>query len=455
MFVNRKRELGFLRDRARNKTGEFIVIYGKRRVGKTELVKQFFKGIPHVYFLADKTSEKEQLRNLAEKIGLFNNDSFLLSRSFGTWQEVFTYLKTHGSMALAIDEFPYLIESNSAVPSIFQRGWDEYLKDSEVFLILSGSSIGMMETEVLGHKSPLFGRRTGQLRVEPMDFFEAKDFFKDLTDEQFMPVYCILGGTPAYLLQFNSQKSLWKNIEDQILKTEAYLYREPEFILREELREPRNYFSILRAMAMGKTRVSEIINETGFDKSLVGKYISILQDLSIVERDVPVTEKNPEKSKKGLYFLSDEFFRFWFRFVFPNMSFIEEDDSSYVLRQKIQPEFDQFISLTFEKVCRKLVSKGNTANLRFPKTGRWWTRDAEIDVVGVNEEENTILFGEAKWSNKKVGIDVYNNLRQKATLVEWGMPDRKEIFVLFSRKGFTADLVHHAKNEKIILHSFS
>jgi hypothetical protein len=450
-FINRKRELEFLHNAYEEKRSHFIVIYGKRRVGKTTLVKEFFRDIPHIYFLADKAPEGDQLRLLSEKVALMFNDEFLLSRGFGNWHEFFRYIKDRGRIVVVIDEFPFLIEANRAIPSIFQKGWDEELKDSEIFLVLSGSSMGMMETEVLGYKSPLFGRRTGQLQIQPFDFPDSKKFFPDLTTEDFIYIFSVLGGVPAYLKQFNRSDSLWTNIKEKILKPEAYLYAEPEFILREELREPRNYFSILRALSLGKTRVSEIINETGFEKNIVGKYLSVLTDLKIITREVPVTEKSYEKSKKGIYTLSDNFFRFWFRFVFPNRSFIEEGQTGYVVEKKIKPVVDLFVSGTFEEVCRDYVRKGYLQGLRFNKVGRWWSRNAEIDVVALNEDDGIVLFGETKWSRKKVGTDILSDLKEKAEKVPLPGQFKTRYLALFSRKGFTADLKRIAREEGVVL----
>jgi AAA+ ATPase superfamily predicted ATPase len=451
MFVNRQKELAALNRAYAEQSSQFIVIYGKRRVGKTELVKQFFRELPHIYYLADKASEKDQLRMLSEKVGLFFQDEFLLSRGFGDWYDCFKYLKTKGRLVLVIDEFPYLIEANRAIPSIFQKGWDEDLKDSGIFFILLGSSIGMMETEVLGYKSPLFGRRTGQLQVEPLTFDDARGLFPDASFPAFLPTYAVLGGTPAYLRQFDPQADFWDNIRTKILSPDAYLYREPDFILRAELREPRNYFAILRAISLGKTKAGEIINETGLEKNILGKYLSVLGELKIIRREVPVTETLPEKSKKGLHQMADPFFRFWFQFVYPNRSFIEEGQIDFVMERKIKPAFDRFISIAFEDVCRGLVRSSAWKGCRFERIGRWWSKDGEIDVVATNEAENTILCGEAKWSINKAGTDILENLKRKAALVPWGKAGRKEILVLFSRSGFTDDLKKRAREEGVIL----
>ena len=450
-FINREYELGVLNKAYREDKSQFIVLYGKRRVGKTALVKEFARNLPHIYFLADKATEKDQLLAISERIGLLYGDEFLLSRGFGSWHEVFRYLKTKGKIVIIIDEFPYLIEANRAIPSIFQKGWDEELKDSGIYLILLGSSIGMMETEVLEYRSPLFGRRTGQLLVASLDFRHARKFFTNKTDDEFMYMYAMLGGTPAYLLQFDPSADLWANVRSRMLTPEAYLFSEPEFILREELREPRNYFAILRAISMGKTRSSEIINETGFEKNIVGKYLSVLVELKIIRREVPITETSFEKSKKGIYVMDDNFFRFWFNFVFPNKSFIEERELDYLLDKKIKPRLDQFTSLTFEAVCRSYTKQGEVGDLMFNQVGRWWNKDAEIDIVGLNEDDNSILFAEVKWSINPVGMDILANLKRKATLVVWGKKERTECFALFSRSGFTDEMLSVAEIEGVYL----
>ncbi|PIV06627.1 MAG: ATP-binding protein [Syntrophobacterales bacterium CG_4_8_14_3_um_filter_58_8] len=452
IFVNRDTELSFLRRAWQEDKSQLVVIYGKRRVGKTALVKEFSKDRPHIYFLADKAPDRDQLAQLSEKVGLHFQDDFLLSRGFGTWHDFFKYIKakrelaqtggipSKGNFVMIFDEFPYLIESNPAIPSLFQKGWDEDLSQSGVFLILLGSSMGMMETEVLGHKSPLFGRRTGQILVETLPFDSGKEFFPAMSDDAFMHVFAALGGTPAYLLQFDPAADFRENVRRRILAPEAYLYREPDFILREELREPRNYFSILRAISMGKTRPAEIINETGFDKNMVGKYLSVLTDLKIIRREVPVTEWGFEKSKKGIYLLEDHFFRFWFHYVYPNRSFIEEGQIDYVLDWKIMPSLDRFISWSFEEVCRSRVRKGVPQGIQCNRVGRWWSKEGEIDIVGLDEDENAVVFGEAKWSVNPVGMDILDNLERKAKLVDWRKGERKEYFVLFSRSGFTENL---------------
>jgi AAA+ ATPase superfamily predicted ATPase len=452
-FIDRIEPLAFLNRQYADHRAEFIVIYGKRRVGKTELVKQFFADKPHIYFLADKTSAHDQLKTFSTKIGEFYQDSFVGERGFGKWEQVFAYLKNKGQFIWIIDEFPYLVEADPAIPSLFQKGWDEYLKDSQVFLILLGSSIGMMETEVLGYRSPLYGRRTGQLILHPMDFADARQFFPRLNFEEALSFYAVCGGVPAYLLEFNPQVDLWTNIRARVLTPATFLYPEPEFILREELREPRNYFAILKALAAGKTKIGELVNETGFPKSKLTKYLSVLTDLKIVEREIPVSEEKPEKSKRGIYQMTDHYFRFWFEFVFPDRSDLESGDLDTVLK-KIKQGFPLYLSTVYENVAREFTltwSRQGNLPFRLNRLGRYWDKDTEIDLVGFGEENDVALFGEAKWTNKPMSIGIYEQLKQKAQRVNWKREKRNEYYILFSRSGFSDELKMVSKNEPLIL----
>lgn len=452
-FVNRTEPLAFLNRQYAERLAQFIVVYGKRRVGKTELIKQFFADKPHIYFLADKTSAHDQLKTLSTKVGEFYGDAFVAERGFGSWEQVFAFLKNKDQVIWVIDEFPYLVEAHSAIPSLFQKGWDEYLRDSQVFLILLGSSIGMMETEVLGYRSPLYGRRTGQLLLHPMNFEDSRQFYPRLNFEEALAFYAVCGGVPAYLLELKPQDDLWTNIRERVLTPETYLYREPEFLLNEELREPRNYFAILKALAAGKTRIGELVNETGFPKSKISKYLSVLTDLKIVKREVPVTEDKPEKSKRGSYLMTDHFFRFWFEFVFPYRSDLEGGEADNVLK-KIKLSFPLYLSTIYEDVAREMAmnwSREGEFPFRVSRVGRYWAKDAEIDLVGLSDEENVALFGEAKWTNKAMSIGIYEQLKQKASGVNWKNEKRSEYYILFSRSGFSDELKAARQREPLFL----
>ncbi len=451
-FIDRERELTAIEKLWREKDAQFIVIYGKRRIGKTELIKQFIKGKSHIYFLAQKINEHENLKLLGESVGEFFNDEILRRRGFENWKWFFEYLKKYvkNKTVLVIDEFPYLAEANKGISSVFQSGWDEYLKNTPVFLILCGSSISMMEEQALSYKAPLYGRRTGQIFLRPFPFFEAKQFYTNASFERCLELYSIAGGNPSYLKRFNPKLSLNINIKENILQPEAFLYNEVEFILREELREPRNYFAILKAIALSKNKVSEIVNETGLAKGILHKYLFILEDLHIIQKEVPITEKNPLKSRKGIYKLQDQFFRFWFKYILPNKGNIEEGRIVFVLK-KIKEDFNLLLAENYEKVAMETIKNYEAKLFPISKIGRWWDRNEEMDIVALNEEENKVLFGEVKWSKKPIGIDIFKDLKRKSLNVELKNGKRSEYFCLFSKSGFTKDMIKVARKEKVTL----
>ena len=451
-FIDREREISSLGKFWLKSDPQLFVIYGKRRVGKTELIKQFIKNKPHIYFLSQKISEHENLKTLSMLVGEYFDDDILKARSFDTWQMFFEYLEKHikEKLIFVIDEFPYLADINKGISSIFQAGWDEHLKHIPIFLILCGSSIAMMKSEVLSHKAPLFGRRTGQMLLKSFNFKQASMFFPDLLFEDKLQFYSVVGGNPSYLNKIESKKSLNENLIEHFLIPESMLYNEVEFILHEELREPRNYLAILKAIALNKTKISEIVNETGFEKSILHKYLFVLEDLQIIQKEFPVTEKNPSKSRKGIYKLQDQFFKFWFRYILPNKSRIEEGKVNYVIKI-INSDFNLLVSENYEKVALEIVKEHESIFFEIERISRWWDRNEEIDLVALNEKEDNILFGEVKWSNKPVGINIYENLKRKAKLLQWGSKNRKEYYCMFSKSGFTEEMIKLAKKEGVKL----
>jgi len=450
-FINRKEELSFIESKYQGKNAQFIILWGKRRVGKTELVKQFVRNKPHVYFLSESTSEKEQLSRFSKSIGQFFDEPLLETRGFTSWEESFQYVKAKKKrFILAIDEFPYLMLSNPAITSLFQKAWDEYWHDSRIFLIIFGSSMTMMENEVLGYRSPLYGRRTGQWRVDPMTFAAVSDFRKSKSFADKLSHYAVAGGIPAYWLQFSSKLDFWGNLEHNVLKKGQMLYDEVEFILREELREPRYYFALLQAISLGKRKLSEIVNATGLRQPTANKYLAVLSDLKIVERELPVTVEKPLKSKKGLYRITEEFFQFWFKFVFTGRGELEMGKTDIVL-DRIKLRFDQHLSFVYEKIAKDVLWNNMESFFPFTKIGRWWDKNEEIDLVAIGSEVNAILFGEVKWSNKPVGTNIYAALKEKANKVNWGNETRVQHFCLFSKSGYTEAMIKLAHTEGVVL----
>lgn len=451
-FINREKELHYFEEKWQEGISQLLIVYGKRRVGKTELIKQFLNNKPAVYFLADRRPESQQLKILGKKVGEYFHDPLLSKSGFSDWDILFEYCQVHikKPLALVIDEFPFLAENNKAISSIFQKGWDEYLRHLPITLILCGSSISMMEKETLAYKAPLYGRRTGQLFIAPFSFFEARNFFPGKTFEEFLEFYTIVGGMPAYLAALNPQASLRENVE-AILEKDSLLYREVEFLLKEELREPRYYLAILEAIAFSNTRFSEIINATGLQKNILHKYSHILEDLRLIKKEISVTEKHPEHSKKGVYRLEDQFVKFWFRYVFFFRSELELGNKKPAI-ESWQKTFPQLVAQNYEQVAQEIIRSHQNTIFPFERIGRWWNRLEEIDIVAYNKATNQILYGEVKWQNKKIDTEVYWDLKRKSLQVEAQKKHPpKEYFCLFSKSGFTDSMKTLAKNEKIYL----
>ena len=451
-FINRKIELADLEKRWQSGKPELFIMYGKRRVGKTELMKKFLRGKGGVYFLADKRTMPDQLRELGRLMAQAFDDPLLETQGFGDWLEVFAYLKRHikARFLFIVDEYPYLAEVDAAASSLFQKGWDEYLKECNCMVVLLGSSIAMMESETLIQRAPLFGRRTGQLLLQPLTFLQSREFFPGKSFAEFLGLFTITGGMPAYLMQMEAHTDMETNVAGHVLPKTEFLHNEVEFVLKEELREPKNYLAILRAISFGKRKLSEIVNETGIEKTLVNKYLHILAQLQIVERELPVIEKNPAKSRKGLYRLCDNFFRFWFQYVFPYHSDLEIGRYDEVIR-KFRVQFNMLCAVTYEEVCKEIIGQFRGRFFPFERVGKWWEKNEEIDLVAFNAATDQILFGECKWSEKPVGTNILEALKKKATLVEWGTHERKEYYALFSKSGFTPEMVRCAQQEGVLL----
>ncbi|MEF8849117.1 MAG: ATP-binding protein [Candidatus Thermoplasmatota archaeon] len=434
-FVDREEELKFLNNQNQQRPS-FVVLYGRRRVGKTELVEQFCRNKKHIYYTAPQSNSKEQLKEAFDLVYEKTQDPHVNELKH-SWETLLRYCKDK-NLIFVLDEFPYIIKADKTVPSKIQRIWDKELRHSNIFLILTGSSVSMMEEKVLNRKAPLYGRRTGQWKLEPFNFKEMQLFFPNYSYEDKIKTYSILGGIPYFLQQFDPKKSVTRNIYDKILNKGSVLHNEVEFLMREELREPHNYFTILTSISQGNTKFSEIKNDTGIQKNALTSYISTLRNLHLVKRRVPITEK---ESKKGRYYIQDNFFRFWFKFVFPNRSQMETDKKT--LLEQIKKSLPVFVSYTFEDVCRELTS----AEFNGFNVGKWWYKNEEIDIIGLNENKDSILFGECKWSKNKVDSSLLFNLENKKENVRWKNKKRKEIFILFSKNGFTKGL-HNEANKR-------
>jgi len=459
-FIDREIDLRWLEQRWSARDPQLLIVYGKRRVGKTELLKRFIRDKPAVYVLADRRPDPDQLKEVAARLGTHFDDPFIGRKGFAGWLEAFEYLnarlprgktrKPH-ELVLAIDEYPYLVENNPATSSLFQKGWDETLSRLPLCLILCGSSMAMMESETLVQRAPLYGRRSGDLLVLPLDFSGVRQFLpKRWSFEKRVEVYALLGGMPGYLRQFDLGAGLKENVQQQILAPGAFLFREVDFLLKEELREPRNYLAILRAVSQGKRKFGEIINDTGLAKNVLHKYLHVLETLQLIVREVPITEKSPQRSKRSLYSIQDPFIAFWFECVYPFVSDLALGETGPALRRS-QEILPHLLGRAYERIARETIRRSDALPFQLQRVGRWWDHQDEIDLVGINEAENAILFGEVKWSPKPLGTNILQALKAKAARVQWGRQGRQEAFALFSRKGFTPELRKVAREERALL----
>ena len=452
-FINRKKEMQTL-EKEYNKSDSFVVLYGRRRTGKTTLIKEFIKDKKAFYFFADKQSENIQIERFKSQLAEFFKDDFLKKITVSDWDTLIEYLLTKISgekFVFVIDEFQYLCTANKEFSSVFQRIYDEKIYGKNIMVILCGSLISMMYSEVLAYDSPLYGRRTAQIKLQPIKFEYFKEFFQNKSHKELIEFYAVTGGVPKYILEFDKEQTPLWNIENNIFDKDNFLYSEPKFLLQEEINDLSRYFSILHAISSGNTKLSSICSQLGISSGGITSYITKLIDLDIVEKEVPVTE-NINNGKKGLYKIKDNYLSFWFRYVYPYQSYLEIENTAYPL-EKVKSEFDLWVSKIYENLARESVLLNFSVPFPLKKLGRWWDKDEEIDIVGMGENE--ILFGECKWSSKKVGLSVLYGLKEKSKKVKWKDNKREEYFILFSKEGFTPELKEFALKEKnIILSDF-
>ena len=458
-FINREKELDWLNKRYEKaeKEAQLLILYGKRRIGKTELIRHFIQGKPYIYYLANKTTTQTQLQEATSVFAEGFGEPQVAAAKFARWRDFFDYLtqkvkQQAKPIILVFDEFPFLVESNSGMSSFVQYAWDMGLKDTKVMLVLMGSSISMMYKHALIYSAPLYGRRTGQWLLEPFNYEQTKKFYTGCKFANTFPLYAVNGGIPAYARELDGKKSLEQNIKEHILPPGSFLSIEPELLLADEFTDPRSYLTILKAIGLGRTRFSQILQDTGLPSTALPGYLKTLTNLRLVRKEVPVTEKIPEKSKKGSYSLADAFLRFYFTFVFPYGSLIKSGNYKALFEQHGKLLI-ALVAKSYEDATSEFIKKAIQQGVlpSFEHLGRWWDRNTEIDLVGLNKKENSILFVETKWNKKPLSVGILGKLKQKAQRVKWGKRGRKEYFALAAKGGFTKKLTDQARKEGIVL----
>ena len=439
MFIGRELELTALNRLYGSDKFEFAVIYGRRRVGKTALINEFVRDKKAIYFMGVESNAKQNLDNFSKSIIEYGT-GFSLETSFSSFQAALEYvfkLAEKERVVLAIDEYPYVARSSKSLASTLQLLIDKYKDNSKLMLILCGSSMSFMEDYVLSYKAPLYGRKTAQMKINPFDFEETCRYFPNASSEDKALIYGIVGGTPQYLLQIDDKLSIEENIKNTYLNPTSPLFEETTNLLKQEVREPAIYNAIITAIATGASRMSEISNKVGEDTNVCSIYLKNLLSLGIVQKETPYGEK---ASRKSIYSVEDNMFRFWYRFVPENNSIIARgaDDLAY---KRIEPYLSEYMGRVFEDICKQYLWKQLLAGkcpVEFSSLGRWWGNDpktksqTEIDIMG-EADKNTALFGECKWTNEKVDVGVLDLLVERSKLFHY----KNVHYYLFAKSGFT------------------
>ena len=443
-FVDRYEEMLFLEEQYKSAAASMLILYGRRRLGKTSLIHEFVKSKPYLYYLATEEAERLNIRAFKDQVAEYTGDALLAQAEVNNWEILFQALMRtaiSGRLVIVLDEFQYLGKTNPAFPSVFQRIWDNQLQHQNVMVILCGSLVHMMQVQTLNYSSPLYGRRTGQIKLRQIGFEHYSEFFDDLPYKSLIEHYAVTGGVPRYIELFDGREDIYEKIERNILNKQSPLFEEPVFLFQNEVSEIGSYFSVMKSIAAGNRRLGKICADLGVKETSMPKYLKTLIDLDAVEREVPVTENNPKKSKMGLYRIKDPFLRFWFRFIYPEKSRLELSDKVYAI-SKIRSHFiDSHTAYIYESICKSEMWRlAGQWRLNFNKLGRWWNNKEEIDVVGLDSDGDEIIFGECKYQNKPVDVDVFASLMLKKEQVIWKNDIRRERFVIFSISGFTEPL---------------
>lgn len=447
MFIGREKELATLEKRWRSDRFEFVVIYGRRRVGKTALISRFLEGKPAMYFIGVESSARQNLENFSRAVSAFRSDipPDAAFRGFQSALEYVFQLAEKERIILAIDEYPYLARAEVSLASTLQLLIDRYKDSSKLMLILCGSSMSYMEDHVLAYKAPLYGRRTAQLKVRPFSFAEACRCYPHFSAEDKALAYGVMGGTPQYLLRLDDGQSMEENIKALFLDPSSSLFEEPENLLKQEVREPALYNAIITAIAGGASRMAEISSKVGENTGICAVYLKNLTELGLVKKETPYGEKI---SRRTIYRLEDNLFRFWYRFVPENLSLIARGAADIAYR-RIEPHLSEYMGAVFEDISREYLWQQllrGEPPMAFSSLGRWWGNDperkqqTEIDIMG-EEDSHSALFAECKWTNESVDIPVLETLLHRSRLFPY---ERVQLY-LFAKRGFTKGCAERAR----------
>lgn len=417
MFVNRINELESLEEEYKRSASSFSVIYGRRRVGKTALISEFIKNKSHIYLYMTLSELDSQLEAFTDEIKKFIDDSFKEHLKFKSFEDAVDFLSTlklEKKLVFVIDEYQYLAQKDRGFSSKLQKLWDTKLQNSNIYLILCGSVLSMIHSQILNYNAPLYGRRTSQFHIKPIKFRYIKEFIPSLNRLDQILVFSSFGTIPKYLNEYDKDLSFMENIEKKILNKNSYLYSEGNFLLKDEISNPASYFSILQAISKGNRKIGSIAKALGVNSSYLSKYMLKLIELDILIKEIPITEKNSVKSKFGQYKIKDKFLDFWFYYVYKNYNYLEIGQTKTIL-DEIELNFNErFVSFAFEDYVLEDLTENPKKYLDFipTKVGRWWNNKEEIDIVAF--DSNNIAFIECKWQNSVNKESIKNKLIEKA-----------------------------------------
>ncbi len=450
-MIGRKNDLEQLESLYLSPNFEFLTIYGRRRIGKTTILKEFSRQHKTIFFSAQEKNDSLNLLDFSKTLQTCFEGHFI--SSFPTWEDAFSYLSQKESaekLVLIIDEFPFLAEPNPSIKSILQHTIDHVWKEKNIFLILCGSSVSFMLNDVMGYKSPLYGRITANMEIKPFDYYESAEFFPDYSETEKAIAYGILGGVPRYLESFYKTLPLEENMKQNLLQEGSFLNDEPQTLLRMELREPSVYNSILEAISNGCNKVSEISDRIHEEKGKCSKYILTLQTLRLIEKIVPCGES--ESSKKGIYEITDNYYKFWYRYLFTNKNYYSLLGTDGAC-EEIMEHINDYMGPVFENICKQyLFRAARERKLPFIpfKIGKWWGNNPllkaqdDVDILAFDKTGQKALFCKCKFRNKPMPMEEYDDLVTASNI----FTNVKEKYLFFfSKSGFTNPVIERAKNE--------
>ncbi len=455
MFYCREEELQSMNRRYEKGRFECIIIYGRRRVGKTALINEFCKGKPTIYFSALSASSQENLEALSKAIYTCKNPDSSTAPTYRSYEDALdeiTRMSKQQRLVFVIDEYPYLAKAEKSFSSRLQHIIDHQWQDGQLYLILCGSSMSFMEYQVLGYESPLYGRRTAQFKIQALTYREMTKFHPNLSNQDQALLYGVTGGIPHYINKLDVDDNLDDALLENLFNTSSYLFEEPENLLKQELREPAIYNSVISSIAGGASRLNEIATKVGLESGICTKYLKVLLDLGILKKETPITEKT---GKKTIYAIDDNFFRFWYRFVPRNMSVISAGRMRQVYELAAKRFYPDYMGLVFEKMCQEYLKRyAADLPILLSDVGQWWGTDAktrkeiQIDIVGTPVEGKEYLIGSCKYRNDKIGMDELELMQQYASVFR---KDGIFHYFIFSKGGFTQELLEAEKQGKVTL----